>query len=103
LPFFSTNSVKQGKKIELREPSPKKRRNRLGKVNAKKKASKINPAPKTAAKITSRISPKILDPKIEKLTVPKFFAAFPKILFCLEVFCIQFTMIASNEKQIKKT
>ena len=54
--FYET----MGTNAEVKAPSANRLRNKLGSLNATKKASAIMPAPKKLAKIMSRIKPVIL-------------------------------------------
>jgi hypothetical protein len=64
------HSAKTGMKAMLREPSANNLLNRLGILNATKKASELSPAPKNHAMTTSLIKPKIWLTKVAEPTTP---------------------------------
>lgn len=68
-----SRSEKTGIKADVKAPSPNKRRNKLGKVNAKIKAECHKPAPNAANISISRIKPTTRDPMVGRLTANIFF------------------------------
>ena len=65
--------TKPGKNACVNAPSPNKRRNKFGSLNATKKISLQSEAPRALAVNKSRIKPKIRENKIPKLFVKKCF------------------------------
>ncbi|MBE8158452.1 MAG: hypothetical protein HAW59_03565 [Betaproteobacteria bacterium] len=73
-PYAGTNAC-------VNAPSAVNRRKVLGSRNAAKKASITAPAPKTAARTTSRTSPKTRDANVQPLTVQKARSIFTVNVF----------------------
>ena len=69
-PRFVRYSVKTGINAALKEPSAKSLLKRFGILNATKKASELNPAPKNQAMTTSLINPKIRLNNVADPTTP---------------------------------
>lgn len=69
LPRFSMCSVKMGMKAALRAPSPKRRRNKLGILNATVNASQTIPVPKILAHIISLARPRIRLKNVQTLII----------------------------------
>ena len=70
-PSARSRFVKSGTKAELKAPSAKSARNRLGNLNDTRNASATHPAPITAASSMSRMNPKTRLTAVNPPTVRK--------------------------------